>query len=83
MTDQELDRIMRRVLIDSMKLEEDGEDNGYRPVPLPQEHERFVLHYRNEPEGQFLTWNFINFFKMPDHLHKGVLNGVLRRALIP
>lgn len=28
MTDQELDRIMRRVLIDSMKLEEDGEDNG-------------------------------------------------------
>ena len=28
MTDQELDRIMRRVLIDSMKLEEDVEDNG-------------------------------------------------------
>lgn len=28
MTDQELDRIMRRVLIDSMKLEEEGEDNG-------------------------------------------------------
>ena len=28
MTDQELDRIMRRVLIDSMKLEEKGEDNG-------------------------------------------------------
>lgn len=28
MTDQELDRIMRRVLIDSMKLEERGEDNG-------------------------------------------------------
>lgn len=28
MTDRELDRIMRRVLIDSMKLEEKGEDNG-------------------------------------------------------
>ena len=28
MTDQELDRIMRRVLIDSMKLEEEGEDKG-------------------------------------------------------
>ena len=28
MTDQELDRIMRRVLIDSMKLEEEGEGNG-------------------------------------------------------
>ena len=50
MTDQELDRIMRRVLIDSMKLEEDGEDNG--PVFEPSlRHRRRMRAMLANPSG--------------------------------
>ena len=50
MTDQELDRIMRRVLIDSMKLEERGEDNG--PVFEPSlRHRRRMRAMLANPSG--------------------------------
>ena len=50
MTDQELDRIMRRVLIDSMKLEEDVEDNG--PVFEPSlRHRRRMRAMLANPSG--------------------------------
>lgn len=50
MTDQELDRIMRRVLIDSMKLEEEGEDKG--PVFEPSlRHRRRMRAMLANPSG--------------------------------
>lgn len=50
MTDQELDRIMRRVLIDSMKLEERGEDSG--PVFEPSlRHRRRMRAMLANPSG--------------------------------
>ncbi len=50
MTDQELDRIMRRVLIDSMKPEEEREDNG--PVFEPSlRHRRRMRAMLANPSG--------------------------------
>ena len=50
MTDQELDRIMRRVLIDSMKPEEEREDNG--PVFAPSlRHRRRMRAMLANPSG--------------------------------
>ena len=53
-----------------------------RPAVLPKNGPRFILHYRNDPEGQFLTWNLENFLKVPDHLHECVLYRILNIALL-
>ena len=52
-------------------------------MPPPQDGDGLVLYNTDAPEGQSVTGNLINFFKMLGHLAQGVLHGVLRVLPVP